>query len=110
MQGDVEVQGVEKVSFRTHDVETPSAPVLTGFIVFMAQFGNGFAGLGFGYLKVHHLNSCVIKDRLVAIHKMKVAAHIRLAGESGFDGAPWRTFASTRIAGLPSTLISPAPS
>ena len=79
---------MEKVSFRTHTVETPSAPVLTGFIVFLTQFGNGFARLGFGYLKVRHLDSCVIKDRLVTVHKMKVAAHIRLTGESGFDGAP----------------------
>jgi hypothetical protein len=81
MQGDVEVQGVEKVSFKTHNVETPSAPVLTGFIVFLAQLGNGLPRLGFGHLKVRHLDSCVIKDRLVTVHKVKVAAHIRLTGE-----------------------------
>jgi hypothetical protein len=77
MLGDGEFYGVEKAAFRADNVETPSTPVLTGLIILLAQFGNGFARLGFGYLKVRHLDSCVVKDRLVTVHKMKVAAHIR---------------------------------
>jgi hypothetical protein len=81
VQGDVEIKGVEKATVSTNNVETPSTPVLSAPIILLAQLGNSFSRFQLGHLEVRHLDAHVVQKRFMTVHKVKVAAHLRLAGE-----------------------------
>ncbi len=83
MKDDVKVQGVEKASCGTNNIEPPPAPVFAGRTILLSQLSDGLVRLNLGGLKISDLNAGIIQDGLLTVHKVEKAAHLRPALKEG---------------------------
>ena len=76
MQKSVKPNRVEERSLGADNVEPPTAPLVSGLVILLAQFPNRLEGLDLGRFKVCDLDACFIQDCFATIHKVEEAAHL----------------------------------